>query len=119
MSFVGCRDEFVPVIYILAAMSSIIMIRTLGSSATSTRLSGSSFLKYWCWSSCQSYMITLMAMCVHIALALRLKLKLWDNPHWYLQVYGLLLMSCLCGCLRKSVRLRHGRKKVLKTSIIC
>jgi hypothetical protein len=27
---------------------------------------------------------------VHIALALRLKLKLWKNLHWYLQVYGLI-----------------------------
>jgi hypothetical protein len=26
-------------------------------------------------------------------------LVLWENPHWYLQVYGLVLMSYLCGCL--------------------
>jgi hypothetical protein len=47
---------------------------------------------------------------VHVALALQLKLKLWDNLRWYLQVYGLVLF----GCLLKNTRLCHERKKSLK-----
>jgi hypothetical protein len=53
---------------------------------------------------------------VHVALALRLKLKLWENLHWYLQVYDLV---SILGCLQKSIRLCHGRRKNLKTSKIC
>jgi hypothetical protein len=42
--------------------------------------------------------------------------KLWENLHWYLQVYGLVF---ILGCLQKSTRLYHGRRKNLKTSKIC
>jgi hypothetical protein len=51
--------------------------------------------------------------------SMRLKLKLWENPRWYLQVYGLDLCLVLCGFLWKSKRLRHGRRIILKTSMIC
>jgi hypothetical protein len=34
-------------------------------------------------------------------LALRLKLKLWENPCWYLQVFGLTSMSFSTVAFRK------------------
>jgi hypothetical protein len=52
---------------------------------------------------------------VHVALVLRLKLKLWENLHWYFQVSG----SVLIGCLLENTRLCYGRRKSLKTSKIC
>ena len=39
------------------------------------------------WYSCRCCMTALMVACMHAALALQLK-KLWENFHWYLQVYG-------------------------------
>jgi hypothetical protein len=56
------------------------VIRTLGFSATLTRLFGFSSLEYWCWYSCQCGMIALMVACVHVALALRLKFKKMGEP---------------------------------------
>jgi hypothetical protein len=46
-------------------------------------------------------MTDLMVARVHAALALRLKLKLWENIRRYLQVYGLL---SIFGYLQKSTR---------------
>jgi hypothetical protein len=48
-----------------------------------------------------------MAARVHVALVLLVKLKLWENLHWYFQVSG----SVLFGCLLKNTRLCHGRRK--------
>jgi hypothetical protein len=50
---------------------------------------------------------TSIAARVHVVLALRLKLKLWE----YLQVYSLVLF----GCLLKNTRLCHERRNSLKT----
>jgi hypothetical protein len=62
----------------------------------------------------QHCMITLMVVCVYIALALWLKLKVWDNLYWYLQVYGLIYVPLFFGSLcherrrvRRSRRLAH------------
>jgi hypothetical protein len=67
-------------IFIPAATSSTMVIPTLGSPAASTRLFGLFFLKYWCWYSCQRWLIVLMAACVHVALALRLTYKNMRAP---------------------------------------
>jgi hypothetical protein len=56
-----------------------------------------------------------MAARMHVVLALRLKLKLWENLRWYLQVYKLV---SILGFFQKSIRLCHGRKKSFKTSKI-
>ena len=42
--------------------------------ATSTKLSGCYSLQYWCWYSCRCWLINLMAACVHVTLALRIKI---------------------------------------------
>jgi hypothetical protein len=60
------------------------VICTLDSPATSIKLSGYFALTYWCWYSCRCGLTTSMVARVHVALALRLKLKLWENLHWYL-----------------------------------
>jgi hypothetical protein len=57
-------------IFVPAATSSTIVIRILGSPATSTRLFGLFSLEYWCWYSRRCWLIILMAACVHVALAL-------------------------------------------------
>jgi hypothetical protein len=62
--------------------------------------------------SCRCGLTNLMVARVHVALALRIKLKLWENLYWYLQVYGLI---SILSCLQKSTRLCHGRRKNLKT----
>jgi hypothetical protein len=67
--------RFFLAISISATTSSTMVFRTLGSLASSTRLSGLSSLGYWWWYSCQCWMTTLMAVRVHAALALRLKLN--------------------------------------------
>jgi hypothetical protein len=67
-------------IFIPAAMSSTMVIRTLGSPAASTRLFGLFSLEYWCWYSCRCWLIVLMVACVHVALALRLKYKNMGAP---------------------------------------
>jgi hypothetical protein len=37
-----------------------------------------------------------MVVCVHVTLALPLKLKLWGNLYWYLNVYGFVsIFDCL------------------------
>jgi hypothetical protein len=87
-------------IFVSAAMSSTMLIRTLDSPATSTKLFDYFAPAYWCWYSCRYWLTTLMAAHVHIALALRLKLKLWKNLLWYLQIYGLI---SILGCLQKSI----------------
>jgi hypothetical protein len=48
---------------------------------------------------------------VHVALVLRLKLKLWKNLRCYFQVYG---SVSIFGCLQESTRLCHGRRKSSK-----
>jgi hypothetical protein len=55
-----------------------------------------------------------MAMCVHVALALRLKSKIWDHLYWYLQIYDMIFVPLSFGCLPKNTRLC----KNLKTSKI-
>jgi hypothetical protein len=55
--------------------SSTMVIRTIGFPAMLTRLFGFSSLEYWCWYSYRCGMIALMVACVHVAFALRLKLK--------------------------------------------
>jgi len=50
-------------------------------------------------------MIALMVACVHVALALRLKLKKRENHYWYLQVYGLLSVPLSFGWLQENTRL--------------
>jgi hypothetical protein len=47
------------------------------------------------------------------------KIKIMREPSLVLKVYCLQLMSYLCGCLRKSIRLRHGSRTIMKTSMIC
>jgi hypothetical protein len=64
-------------IFIPVATSSTMVIRTLGSPAASTRLFS---LEYWCWYPCRCWLIVLMAACVHVALALRLKYKNMGAP---------------------------------------
>jgi hypothetical protein len=59
---------------------------------------------------------TSMVTRLHVALALRLNLKLWENLRWYFQVYGSLFIF---GCLQKSTRLCHERRNNLKTLKIC
>jgi hypothetical protein len=57
-------------------------------------------------------MIALMVVCVHVALALRLKLKKMENHYWYLQVYGLIYVPLSFGWLQENARLYHGRRRV-------
>jgi hypothetical protein len=64
------------------------VIRALGSPATLPRLFGYFSLAYWCWYSCRWWLTTSMVACVHVALALRLKIKLWENLRLYFQFYG-------------------------------
>jgi hypothetical protein len=59
-----------------AAISSTMMICTLDSPATSIKLFGYFALIYWCWYSCLYGLTTSMVARVHVALTLRLKLKL-------------------------------------------
>jgi hypothetical protein len=83
---------FVLATFVPTATSSTMMIHTLGSSTTSTRLFGYFSLAYWFWYSFRWGLTTSMVARVHVALALRLKLKIWDNPFvtifrfmvWYL-----------------------------------
>jgi hypothetical protein len=49
------------------------------------------------------------------SLGIAAQIKIMGEP-WYLQVYGLV---SILGCLQKSTRLCHGRRKNLKTSKIC
>jgi hypothetical protein len=55
-------------------------------------------------------------MRVYVALVLRLKLKLWENLNWYLQIYDLV---SILDCLQKNIRLYHERKKYLIFLKIC
>jgi hypothetical protein len=66
-------------IFILATMILIMVIRILDSSTMSIRLFGYFVLAYWCWFSCRCGLTTLTATRMHVALVLRLKLKLWEN----------------------------------------
>jgi hypothetical protein len=97
------------------ATSSTMEIHTLDSPAMSTKLFGYFALTCLCWYSCRCWLTTSIAARVHVVLALRLKLKLYEDLCWYLQVYGLVLFSCLL----KNTRLYHRRRKNLKTSKIC
>jgi hypothetical protein len=48
------------------------------------------------------------------------KIKIMGEPPLvFTGLKGLVPMSCLCGCLQKSTRLRHRRRTILKTSMIC
>jgi hypothetical protein len=67
-------------IFIPAAMSSTMVIHILGSPAVLTRQFGLFSLEYWCWYSCRCWLLVLMAACVHVALALRLKYKNMGAP---------------------------------------
>jgi hypothetical protein len=99
-------------IFVPAAISSIMVIHILGSPTTSTRLFGLFSLEYWCWYSRRCRLIILMVVCVHVALALRLKSKIWEHLYWYLQVYGMIFVPLSFGCLQKNTRLCHGRRRV-------
>jgi hypothetical protein len=87
-------------IFVMATMCSIMVIYTLVSIATSTRLFDFFSLKYWCWHSYRCWMITLMAV-----LTLWLKLEIWGNLSWYLQVYNLIFMSLFCVCLSEKYKI--------------
>jgi hypothetical protein len=63
-------------IFVPAATSSKMVIHILGSPTTSTRLFSLFSLEYWCWYSRRCGLIILMAVRVHVALALRLKSKI-------------------------------------------
>jgi hypothetical protein len=71
-------------IFFPAATPSTMVIHTLDSPTTSTKSFDYFALTYWCWYSCWYWLTTSMDACVHVALALQLKLKLWENLHWYL-----------------------------------
>jgi hypothetical protein len=68
-------------VFIPAATSSTMVIRTLDYPTMLIKLSGYFTLTYWCWYSCRCGLTTSMAARVHVALALRLKLKLRENLH--------------------------------------
>jgi hypothetical protein len=57
-------------------------VRTLSTPVMSTWLSSYFSLAYWCGYSCQWWLTTSMVAHVHVALALRLKIKLWENLCW-------------------------------------
>jgi hypothetical protein len=76
-------------VFVPVATSSTMVIRTLDSTPMLIKLSGYFALTYWCWYSCRYGLTTLMTVRVHVALALRLKLKLWENLYWYLVFTGL------------------------------
>jgi hypothetical protein len=57
-------------VFVPAATSSTMVIRTLDSPATSIKLSGYVALTYWCWYSCRCGLTTSMVARVHVALAL-------------------------------------------------
>jgi hypothetical protein len=61
----------------------------------STKLFSYFALTCLCCYSCRYWLTTLVAARVHVALILWLKLKLWENLCWYLQVYGSVLFDCL------------------------
>jgi hypothetical protein len=72
----GWHEEGYPHnIFVPTAMSSTMVIHTLGSPVASIRLFSFCYFEYWCWYSCRYCMITLMVACMHIALALLLKFK--------------------------------------------
>jgi hypothetical protein len=77
--------------FVPATTSSTLEIRTLGSSATSTKLIGCYSLTYWCWFSCRCWLIILMVACVHTTLELRLKFKILEN--YFVGIYR--FMVCL------------------------
>jgi hypothetical protein len=54
-------------------------------------------------------LIILMVACMHIALALRLKSKIWEHLYWYLQVYEMIFVP---------LSIMSWKKKSLKTSKI-
>jgi hypothetical protein len=55
------------------------VIRALDPPATLIKLSGYFALTYWCWYSYRCGLTTSMVTRMHVALALRLKLKLWET----------------------------------------
>jgi hypothetical protein len=94
------------------------VICTLGSLAASTRLFGIFSLEYWCWYSYRCWLIVLMAACVHVALALRLKYKNMGAPLlvfagiWY-DIYAIIFWLP-----SEKYEIVSWKKKSLKTSKI-
>jgi hypothetical protein len=66
-------------VFVPAAISSTMVIHTLDSPAATIKLSSYFALTYWCWYSCRYGLTSSMATHVHVALALRLELKLREN----------------------------------------
>jgi hypothetical protein len=97
---------------IILVTSSTMVIRILGSPTTSTRMFGLFSLEYWCWYFRRCGLIILMVACVHVALALWLKSKIWEHLYWYLQVYDIIFVPLSFGYLQKNTRLCYGRRRV-------
>jgi hypothetical protein len=47
----------------------------------------------------------LMVARMHTTLSLQLKLKVWENLRWYLEIYDLVSMLFFFVCLQKNTRL--------------
>ena len=76
----GCRDEVCPRNICLGCYVLGNSVSYPRLSATSTKRFGCFSLKYWWWYSCRYLLITLTAVCVHLALPLRLKIKVMGEP---------------------------------------
>jgi hypothetical protein len=72
----GCHEEYYPYNIFPAATSSTMVTHAFGSPTTLTRLFGYISMVYRYWYSCWWWLTNLMVVCVHVALALQLKLKL-------------------------------------------
>jgi hypothetical protein len=103
------------VIFVLAAMSSAMVIRALGSLATSTRMFGyfSPIILVWVLLPMVFDYFNGCARARSLRIAPQIKIR--ENLHWYFQVHGLV---SIFGCHQESSRLYH-RRKSLKTSKIC
>jgi hypothetical protein len=84
-------------------MSSTMVICIFGSPATSTKLFGLFSLEYWWWYSYRCWLIILMDARVHIALAFRIKLKIWEHLYWYWYVYGMISMALFFSCQKYEI----------------
>jgi hypothetical protein len=122
-----------------AAMSSIIVIRTLDSSVMSTKLFGYFALIYLCWYSCRCWLTTLIVARVHVTLTARIKIigepslvftglrfgfirlpsKKYKIMSWKKKEFEDVKDLVLFGCLLKNTRLCNRRRKSLKTLKIC
>jgi hypothetical protein len=74
----AAAGKIVVTVFVPAATSSTIVIRILGSPTTPTKVLGYFSLAYWCCYFCRCWLTTLIVAFLHIALALRIRLKLWE-----------------------------------------